>query len=105
MIASEPLTFEQGEQWSVDVVPTEKWLMSELSADWMEIPTNTLIVITPKVRSLFVSSTFTHPFLNQTPSVSRPVDESPANSHHRRILPCRSIGSEEARILRQTTMT
>lgn len=60
MIASEPLTFER--------------------SDWMEVKTNTMIVITPKVR-LGVS-----PILPGGDIADRVLDECAADTNHRRVL-------------------
>jgi hypothetical protein len=50
MVASEPLTFEKGERTLRYLLSIPSALtFSPCPADWMEIKTNTLIVITPKV--------------------------------------------------------
>ena len=49
MVASEPLTFEKG---MCTVFPGQIFLKFLSKADWMEIRTNTMIVITPKMVNL-----------------------------------------------------
>lgn len=52
MVASEPLTFEQGDK---DRVPCFSLPVPDLlSADWMEIKTNNMIVLTPKMNVLLI---------------------------------------------------
>lgn len=53
LIASEPLTFEKG----MYMMLTAFACLSDVTslADWMEIPTNTMVVITPKMVTLEVS--------------------------------------------------
>lgn len=52
MVASEPLTFEKGD---IDRVPCFALPVSDLlSADWMEVKTNTMIVLTPKMNVLLI---------------------------------------------------
>ncbi|KAG9022538.1 hypothetical protein FS837_006301, partial [Tulasnella sp. UAMH 9824] len=53
LIASEPLTFEQGTHFFVRFcLAASSEIFLNLVADWMEIPTNTLMVITPKMNVL-----------------------------------------------------
>ena len=49
MIASEPLTFEKGYSFHISMSQS---FSNFLAADWMEIRTNTLIVVTPKMNIL-----------------------------------------------------
>ena len=51
MIASEPLTFEKGENLYY-LFGRRKFSLSAKIADWMEIKTNNMIVITPKMNVL-----------------------------------------------------
>ena len=51
MVASEPLTFEKGDTYGVSHLS----LVPDLFlADWMEIKTNNMIVLTPKMNVLLI---------------------------------------------------
>jgi glutamine amidotransferase len=52
MVASEPLTFEKGESDRVSYFCFP--VTDLLSADWMEIKTNNMIVLTPKMNVLLI---------------------------------------------------
>jgi len=56
-IASEPLTFERGKRIRRFRVSSTQ-LMARISADWMEIKTNTMCIITPKMNLLMVSTAY-----------------------------------------------
>jgi len=52
MVASEPLTFEQGESDNAPCVYA--FVPHLLPADWMEIKTNNMVILTPKMNVLLV---------------------------------------------------
>ena len=73
MVASEPLTFEKGES---ERVPYYYLPVPDISlADWMEIKTNNMIVLTPKMNVLLIpiiDKFYVHP--TDPDSLSRGTD-------------------------------